>query len=942
VSTDPVSFGPFTLSRTQRLLTRSGKPVELSARALDLLILLLDRAGEVVDKQELLQRVWSDVVVDEGALRFHMSGLRKAIGDGKEGLRYIETVPGRGYCFVAPVERSAVPPPVASLAPPSLPARLARMVGRDADASALINKIEESRFATVVGPGGIGKTTVAVAVAHDLLARFRGEVRLADLSSLTGPSPVAMAVAAAVGLSAHTTDLEPALLAFLRGKSMLLILDGCDRVIDAAAALAERLCATAPGISILATSREPLGAAGELVHQLLPLERPEHGPPATAAEFVRFPAVQLFVERAAAGGARLSFSAEEISTIDEICARLDGVPLAIELAASRVPAFGLAGTAALLDDRLHELVNGRRTALPRHQTLGATLDWSYELLWPGQRAALRRLSVFVGSFSLSAARAVADVEAVEEILAQLVAKSLLTAELGGPETRYRLLDTARTYLCGKLREAGEENPTARRHALYYLHALQQASAGPRQQASIPAPLPSRSDLGNLRAALAWSFGETGEPALGNALAAAAAPLLVEMSLLSEAGHWAERALGQPDESTSGTKLEIELQMALAQALMFTEANSDRVAGALGRGLEVARTLGEPLHELRLLASLHLFHVRAADHLPALAVAEAAEVVAQRLANAAAIAAAEACTGLSSHLIGNHRLARAKLRSALARTEDWPKTIRFGMDYRIPAQMCLARELWIEGKPDEARALAEHTIADAEALGRPVTLCVALILGIKLQVWIGDTARAAAWTTRLIADARTHSLTPYEAVGLGFEGEQSIIAGAGAAGIERIETALGMLRTAKYELVTTNLLTSFAVGRSQLGDHGAALAATDAALARVHKNGEHMQMPEILRARGEMLARAAPENVLEAEHCLRSAIAWADRQSAPAWQLKAAISLTELLATQGRPADAREELAAACGKLGDGSGSRDLAAAKAVLRSLRGARPAGAE
>jgi predicted ATPase/DNA-binding winged helix-turn-helix (wHTH) protein len=478
---DVASFGPFRLFMAERLLEKAGEPLELGNRALDILIALVERAGEVVTRKELISRVWPDVIVEEANLRVHIAGLRKALGDGSDGARYVTNVTGRGYCFVAPVTRSAsqrsVPQtrPLVSDRLRQLPARLTRMVGRDDTVRALSAQLMTRRFVSIVGPGGMGKTTVAVSIAHALIDDFEGAVFFVDLGALTDPGLVPTAVPSALGIMMQAQDPFLSLLAFLGDRRVLLLLDNCEHVIDAAAALAEPVVSEATQAHILATSREALRVEGEHVHLLYPLDGPLNDVGLTAAEALTFPAVQLFMERAAASGHRSELSDADAPIVAGICRRLDGIALAIELAASRVSSHGIRGTAELLDNRFKLLWQGRRTALPRHQTLNAMLDWSYNLLHERDKLVLCRLSVFVGVFTLKAALSVAGTEAndaeVADALANLVAKSLISPTTIGESTYHRLLDTTQAYAAGKLADYGEADNTARRHAIYYSSCL---------------------------------------------------------------------------------------------------------------------------------------------------------------------------------------------------------------------------------------------------------------------------------------------------------------------------------------------------------------------------------------------------------------------------------------------------------------------------------------
>src|SRR6202011_1863915 len=303
----------------------------------------------------------------------------------------------------------------------------------------------------------------------------KGAVFFVDLGALTDPGLVPTAVASALGFMMQAQDPFLSLLAFLGDRRVLLLLDSCEHVIDAAAALAEPVVSEAPQAHILVTSREALRVEGEHVHLLYPLEGPADPVGLTAAEALTFPAVQLFMERAAASGNRSELSDADAPSVASICRRLDGIALAIELAASRVSSHGIRGTAELLDNRFKLLWQGRRTALPRHQTLNAMLDWSYNLLHEHDKLVLCRLSVFVGVFTLKAALSVAGTEAndaeVADALENLVAKSLISPTTIGESTYYRLLDTTQAYAADKLAERGEADNIARRHAIYYSNYL---------------------------------------------------------------------------------------------------------------------------------------------------------------------------------------------------------------------------------------------------------------------------------------------------------------------------------------------------------------------------------------------------------------------------------------------------------------------------------------
>ena len=935
-TTPGVSFGPFRLFAAERRLERDGVAVQLGSRALDVLIVLIERAGEVVSKKELMARVWPDVTVDESSLRVHVASLRKALGEGQPGARYVTNIPGRGYCFVAPLTGSGVSPPVAAEPTVSdqvyrLPARLARMVGRDEAVRTIVEQLADQRFVTVLGPGGIGKTTVAISVGHAQLAAFDGAVCFVDLGPLSDARLVPSALASTLGLLVQSDDPTPGLIRFLRDRRMLLILDSCEHVVDSAAALAEHIFEEAPHVHILATSREALRVEGEHVHRLEPLGSPPEGIALTAAQMMAFPAAQLFVERAAAAGHRFELTDADAPVVAEICRKLDGIALAIELAAGRVGGHGVRETAALLDNRFRLLWRGRRTALPRHQTLSATLDWSYDLLSDPERAVLRRLAVFVGFFTLEAAQAVAAADAVEaaqvvEALGRLVAKSLVSASAGTAATRYRLLDTTRAYALGKLMESGETDLTARRHALYFRDYLERAGA-PDADHDFAA---WADHLGNVRAALEWCFFERRDIDLGTALAAASARLFMDMSLLGECHRWTERALAELDETMRGSRREMTLQGALGVSLMFTQGNNDRAHAAYVRGLELAERHDDRIAQLRLLGRLHIFHERAGDFHRALEFAQRGAAVAHDIGDAVGIAAGHSLLGISYHLLGNQAEARIHLEAALVQppASQHIHTIHFGFHHRNRARIALARTLWLQGYPDQAVRTARDTVDEACAIGHPVTLCIALIWAVSVYGWTGDWASAEESINRFIAQAERHSLAPYRALGAGVKGELAARRGEPEAGAELLRRALEALHADRYELLTAALNSALAEALAMSGRWDEAITLIDDTIALVERNGDLFSMPDLLRIKGDFLAATAqPER---AQTCFLEAIELAALQSAPSWQLRAATSLARLWSEQGRGAEARERLAAAYDQFAEGYDTADLRAARALL------------
>jgi len=463
-----VSFGRFTLFPSRRLLTENGEPVRIGSRALDLLIALVGRPGELHTKRELMATVWPHIVVGESNLKVHILGLRRVLADGHAGNRYISTVPGRGYCFVMPVVRSAGPAignDAAANRSISGSAPRTRLIGRDDDVSRVATQLGQHRFVTLVGPGGIGKSAIAIAAAVASTGNYEDGVYFTDLSALSDPQLLPAEIGSAVRASIPGDNPSAGLLSFLRDKRMLLVLDSCEHIVEAAAALVFRVLCAAPDVHILATSREPLGVDGERIYHLRPLEIPVELPALGCGEALDVPAVRLFAERAAEALGDFRLRDVNTSAVVEICRKLEGIPLAIEIAAANIDAFGPQGILARLNHPLGLPAARRRMAPARHRTLRATLDWSYRLLTEAEKKTLRRLAALTGSFTMNDAVAAArdhsgsECDATDQVVS-LIAKSLVEAATDGSETRLRLLATTRAYALERPEGNGEPDPIA--------------------------------------------------------------------------------------------------------------------------------------------------------------------------------------------------------------------------------------------------------------------------------------------------------------------------------------------------------------------------------------------------------------------------------------------------------------------------------------------------
>jgi predicted ATPase/DNA-binding winged helix-turn-helix (wHTH) protein len=936
-----MSLGPFRLVPSERLLEKAGVAVQLGSRALDILIVLVEHAGEVVSKRELIARVWPDVTVDEGSLRFHIAALRRALGDGEAGAKYISNVPGRGYCFAAAVSRSksfeAAPAagPVPNLTS-RLPAPLARMVGRDDTVRTISARLIADRFVTIVGPGGIGKTTVAVSVAHALAAEFGGSTRFIDLGMLTDPSFVPNALTSAFDISVQS-DPVSSLIDFLKNKRMLLVLDSCEHVIEMVSILAERIFAEALETFLVATSREPLNVEGEHVHRLFPLDYPPDNKDLTASEALEFPAVELFVERANAASIGFVLSDSDAPVVAEICRKLDGIALAVEIAASRVNAFGIREIAAVLNSRIGLLWSGRRTAPPRQQTLNATLDWSYDLLSEFEREALCRLSVLVGPFTLRAAQTVAaedDAQAanVAEAIAGLVGKSLVSTDWREREARYRFLDTTRAYAMQKLLASGEMRDTSRRHAIHCQMLLESNNAGPKELIRPEDAVAYMDQIGNIRSALEWSFSAEGNAEIGIGLVAAAAPILLSMSLWQECQRWTEKAIDNLDQVSRSTRRELALQSALGMSLLARQDPSDAARVAFARGLAIAEDLKDTAQQLRLISELRVIALFSSDNLAALQLAQKGKAIADSLNDPAEAALADAELGVTCHIVGDQAAAQRHCEAVLARVRMLARggAGHFKNDRLIQTRCALASTLWLRGLTDQATALAKQIIDELKATEDFLLFSNSLLWIIPVFLWSGDWSTGERLIGRLIKNAQEHALGIVEHVGIGLEGQLLVGEGDAKAGIALLQKSQDVLRLKGFQLAN---IISLALGLADIGDFGRALQTIDRAIPEENQSRESQLLAEILRVKGDILASTPGADLKKAEQWLLEAREIARRQSALSWELRAATSLASLWRKWGRTQEARDMLTSVYERFTEGFDTLDLKTARRLLDEL---------
>jgi predicted ATPase/DNA-binding winged helix-turn-helix (wHTH) protein len=925
-----LTFGDFELAPSARALWRSGVPVKLGGRALDVLIALASRPAEVLSKDDLTRIVWRGAAVDDTAVRVAVSALRKTLGD--HGGKYVTTVPGRGYCFVLDVESTTVELVAKAsnrkpLNPQRPPSPIARVVGRDALIDALVREIDRRRLLSLVGPGGIGKTTVALAVAARLSGSFDA-IAFVDLVPAENDLQMSAGVATALGLNLHAErDPVEQIAVGIAGLRVLLILDNCEHLVDSVARFVEDLLGQTLGVTILATTRELLRATGEWVHQLSPLETPAD-PPLSAADARAYSAVEMFEDRAAYALGGYQLDDTDAPFVADICRRLDGIALAIELAAGRLPGLGVHGLLISLEESFRILTHGRRTALPRHQTLRATFDWSYQLLPLDEQAALRRLSVFSGYFTLDDAWAVVGSDDrhsdLGEGLASLHDKSLVITSPSERSPRYRLLETTRAYAQEKLTSAGEANRYRQRHAEHIRAVFGRARAEWGRGTARDWLQAYSGQLGNLRVALDWAFSSEGGGTVGPELTAAAAPLWFHLSLLDEGMAWVERAIARTqDQPDPDRRLLLQLFAASNWPRVQAIGGTSRSAETLALAVE----LEDVDYQLQGIWAHIIMHANRGAAAEALAQADRFADLAQLASDPQDQVIARRLRGKSLHFVGDIAGSRRETERMLNLYEPRPShLVRFHYDQRLTAQITLARNLWLQGFADQALALAGQMVDEALALDHTLTLGAVLCdAACFIALWAGDLALAARYTDML----KVHTVPAYRGwhgLSDAFEGEILLREGRAEEGFGRLQHALRSLTAGPfciYNSAIEGVLAEALLARGQISD---AQATVESAIDRCRAFGENWCLPELMRIRATALAQS--DRLTEAVRVLGDGFEIARGQGALAWELRLASTLVEIQDS----ARTRDGLRQVLDFVREGFGTKDYRSALARLES----------
>lgn len=928
------TFGSYVLRESQRRLERDGKPVRLGSRSFDILLQLLRRAGEVVSKDELLASVWAGIVVEEASVRVHMSTLRKALAEADSAddpREWISSIPLKGYRFTGQVSRQtalpAAAPATAALhtadpfAPP--PLRLTQLIGREADAERLVQALQQRRLVTVVGLGGIGKTSLAIRVASAARSEASSapsSIAFADLASLGSEDHVLSAVARALGVPLDGSDIFRLFDQRLRAQRVLLLVDNCEHVLETLAPLLTRLLSALPDLQVLATSREALRLEGEFVLRLAPLAvPPEAG--VGLQEALQSPAVRLLVERAESAGAP-AFGNAQAAALVQVSRHLDGIPLAIELVAGRLSVQSLDDLVLRLDDHMRLYSRGNRSALPRHRTLAAALDWSIALLDAGELRLFRRLSVFRGSFDVEAALSMVadapDTDLALDALMALAGKSLVSFDANNPVSPYRLLDTTRSYAGRLLADSDERETVLRRHALHMLDVMNAATA---ELSSLTVPQWSARyahRLDDVRYAIDQCMLRD-DLKTASDLKVASAPLWFHAAQIEE---YRERLLQALRSEEAQPRQDIEtitwLRIALTNALWHTHGPVPEMQQACERAFASAHASHSPLLELQARWGMCIFQVTRGDYSAGLRNAHGLYDFAQASGEPAASNLAHRMMALAHHFCGDFQASHDHGAQAL-RVRLGNRRMRgnlFQVDANVASNTFLARTLWIQGAPGRARAASSEAIQDALATGQALSLCFALFGACPVALWSGDLPLAQQYVALMLRETTHRGLTFWNQWANCF-----------ALGLKALTQPWDPAAPASHEAwkeldePRKEMLITF---RPEFVD--------DAMVMRAWQGDGPWCAAEVWRAAGWRQQQLGALD--EAQSLYARAHDTARRQGAHLWELRASLSLACLWQGTGRDEQARTVLEEALQRVESDAVLEERSQAEALLASLR--------
>jgi len=820
------------------------------------------------------------------------------------------------------------------------------LIGRSATMRQAREMLRRHRAVTLTGPGGIGKTTLAVKIANRLLGEFEDGVWIVELAPLSDPALVPSAVAQVLQLGPGGRDVGAEVVArAVNQQHLLLVLDSCEHVIDAAASLVDVLLRHCPRIAVLATSRELLKIEGEHAYRVPPLDFPTDDQ-AEAAHILGHSAVKLFIARATALDADFSVQAGDLPVIAAICRHLQGHPLAIGFAAAHAVTLGVAQVALGLRDRLALLSSARETEEPRHRTARAALDWSYNLLPEPERLLLRHLAVFPAGFTIDAATAVlrdiaGDTSAILDSIANLFTKSLLVLDQTAPSARWRMLETIRVYALEKLAWHGEAEQAARCQAVYFRDVFVRSERGSGWRLTRDDVSAGSREIDNVRAALDWCFSPTGDTHIGADLTSAYGAIWMSLSLMAECGTRCEQALlDVGPRGQANARRRLRLRALLGSVLVATMGPTEQTKAVLAEVIDVAERLEDlDIQAVALFRLAPMLNIRG-EYTEAWAAAERLTQIAQQTRDQDIRAAADRVMGLMLLGAGKVREAHACFERVLQTPAALDSEVRFYWyysDFRGITRAMLARALCLRGFVDQAFGEAEASVEELRGTSSQLTpVCRIIDFGLsRVTLMTGNLAAAERAIACLIA-AATRSNAPYWLrAGHFLQAKLMIERREFAAGAVVLRDALDAGKEAGSPASHAEVLGALAEALAGLGQWAAALVAANEAIATADRteSGQRWYVPELLRIKGDVLLRQRPDCPAFAKDCYDQAADLARAQGALFWELRIALSVARLNVSQGRSDEARNVLEPVYDRFTEGFATADLQTARAMLDDL---------
>ncbi|MBO9714778.1 winged helix-turn-helix domain-containing protein [Sphingomonas sp.] len=880
-----LAFGDFEYAPARQALFRNGAAVPLSGRIADVLDALLERPGELQAKEELLARVWPGRIVEEVNLRAQIAALRRVLGCGQGGARYIATVAGRGYRFVAPVhplvEGDARTPVVDLAQTPAVQRPLTPIVGREAPLAEIADALRHRRQVTITGPGGIGKTSVALTAAAGAAGEFPGGTLFIDCSTALAGLPELLL--AALGMRHEAGDWH-ALQGALPSTAHLFVLDGCEARLDEAADVATLVLRRAPRSAIVLTSREPVGAEAETVLRLGPLSYPGRDD-LPADELMGFGAVELFFARAPLGFT--AAAAGDLATIARICRLLEGNPLAIELAASQVDRRGIEGLAEIIEQPGALRIQGPRTASPQNRSIEASIEYGFDRLSEVERGLMFSLSVFTRAFTREAAHAVVATPLPDlcDHITNLAAKSLLIVTRSVAGTTFAMPRLVRLYSFEQLKRSPHYSSAMRRLAQQLRRELEERTVW------------HCVNNDELARALDWCFADPEREELSLALTLSAVPYWFDQGAFGEAlgrlGHAIALVANGPRR-----RVELDLRSALVTLLVSRIARTEVQVDAARTLIALAEAVGDPAARIRGEWALWSAHVWTGEFAAARYHAERVEAIAEAEGDVEGRIAAHRLMGIALHFAGEHAAALTHLDRVLGYfplPERSTQNIPFQYDQRIAGLCYRARILYLQGDTEQALRAAETALSEGEAIGHLLSIIYILAIATcPIMILTGRAKDARIAITRLRAAVDALRIPAWQEVAKLFE-DWLAVAHDPAPRLTDVNRALASVRASAFGPVCTMAAASLAEALARAGAVPEALALADTLIERAENAGELWILPEVMRIRAEMQLRVhGQSHRRETLAALHRALALAEEQGAtcPAAKIRAAIAAAD--------------------------------------------------